>query len=230
MKSVVCAIALAWAATFAHAAGPPALEDVLDRFDRVQGSLSTLSADFTETTETPLLKEPLVARGRVFLTKPDSVLWEYTAPEPMRFVIAKDEYIGLFPERKRAEKRDMKRWSERIFRYFGLGQSSKELEKIYDIELRKGAAENGGDYLLALTPRKHRMKKAVEEVLLSVDGKTMLPSKIAYEAKDGSRRTIVFRNTQLNPQLAANLYEVEIPSGFEVTKGFSALGANASSR
>ena len=78
--------------------------------------------------------------------------------------------------------------------------------------LRKGAAENGGDYLLALTPRKHRMKKAVEEVLLSVDGKTMLPSKIAYEAKDGSRRTIVFRNTQLNPQLAAKIGLVRFAS------------------
>src|SRR5882762_4787187 len=78
------------------------LSQVLSRFDRVQGQIRTLSAEFVQITRSPLLKEPLVAKGQFCLTKPDSVLWEYTSPEPMRFVVARGEYTGYFPERKKA--------------------------------------------------------------------------------------------------------------------------------
>ena len=96
------------------------LTEVLARFDQVQGQIRSLSAEFIQTTRSPLLKDPVVAKGRFYLTKPDSVLWEYSSPESMRFVVAKGEYTGYFPDRKRAEKRDIKRWSEQLFE--GIGQ------------------------------------------------------------------------------------------------------------
>src|SRR5262245_20857239 len=107
------------------------LHQVLTRFDEVQGQIRTLSAEFVQTTRSPLLKDPIVAKGQFYLTKPASVLWEYSTPEPMRFVVSDGTYTGYFPERKRAEKRDIKRWSEQLFRFFGVGQGSKELGKFY---------------------------------------------------------------------------------------------------
>jgi outer membrane lipoprotein-sorting protein len=41
----------------------PALMAVLERFDRVQNGIQTLSADFTWTTESVLLKDPVVSEG-----------------------------------------------------------------------------------------------------------------------------------------------------------------------
>jgi hypothetical protein len=114
------------------------LDEVLARFDHVQGQIRTLSAEFVQTTRSPLLKDAVVSKGRFYLTKPDSVLWEYSDPELMRFVVADGKYTGYFPERKKAEKRDIKRWSEQLFRFLGVGQGSKELGKFYEISL--GAA------------------------------------------------------------------------------------------
>jgi outer membrane lipoprotein-sorting protein len=205
----------------ADATASEGLADVLARFDRVQAQIHTLSAQFVQTTRNSLLKEPVVARGEFFLTKPDSVLWEYSSPEPMRFVVSQGQYTGYFPERKRAEKRDIKRWSEQLFRFFGLGQGSKDLEKFYGLTLGPADPQMKGTYLLVLSPKKRRVKKNVEEVKLWVDAATLLPQRIDYVGKDGNERQIRFENTRLNPDLAAGMYSVKIPSDVRVSEGFS---------
>jgi len=199
------------------------LSRVLARFDEVQGQIRTLSAEFIQTTRSPLLKEPIVAQGQFYLTKPDSVLWEYQSPEPMRFVVADGSYTGYFPERKRAEKRDIKRWSEQLFRFFGVGQGSKELGKFFDLALGDEGTDEKGSYLLVLSPKKRRIRKNVDEVRLWVDASTLLPIRIDYVGRDGNQRDLRFLNTRLNPDLAEGLYKVQIPAGVPITNGFSGL-------
>lgn len=48
--------------------------EILSLFDAVQKGIRSLSAEFSETTENPLLREPILGRGRFYLTKPDSIL------------------------------------------------------------------------------------------------------------------------------------------------------------
>lgn len=213
-----------------RAATPPGqtLSQILARFDEVQGQIRTLSAQFVQTTRNPLLKEPIVAKGRFCLTKPESVLWEYTSPEEMRFVVTDGVYTGYFPERKRAERRDIKRWSEQLFRFFGLGQGSSELAKSYDISLGASTDDAKGSYLLVLTPKKRRVKRNVEEVRLRVDATTLLPIEVDYLGKDGADREIRFLDARVNPDLAASLYHVEIPKDVSISTGFSGFDAAAS--
>jgi len=199
------------------------LNQVLTRFDQIQGQIRTLSAEFIQTTRSPLLEDPIVAKGRFYLTKPDSVLWEYSAPEPMRFVVADGKYTGYFPERKKAEKRDIKRWSEQLFRFFGVGQGSKELGKFYEIALGEPGQAHEGVYLLVLSPKKRRVRKRFDEVRLWVDATSLLPVRIEYVGKDGNEREIRLLNTRFNPDLAAGLYDVAIPADVPITNGFSGL-------
>jgi outer membrane lipoprotein-sorting protein len=211
------------AATARSRAPGETLGEVLTRFDHVQAQIRTLSAEFVQTTRSPLLRDPVIANGQFYLTKPDAVLWEYQAPEPMRFVLAGGAYTGYFPERKRAEKRDIKRWSEQLFRFFGVGQGSKELGKFYEITLGEVGENEKGAYLLVLSPKKHRVRKRFDEVRLWIDTTTLLPMRIDYVGKDGNEREIRLRNMRLNPDLAAGLYDVTIPAGVPITNGFSGL-------
>jgi outer membrane lipoprotein-sorting protein len=208
------------------AEGPedPALRAMLERFDGVQEQIRTLRADFTMITRNPMLKEPVESRGRIYLTKPDSVRWEFSEPEEMAFVIANDEYIGYFPKRKRAERREFHRWSEQVFQYFGLGQGSLELAQMYDIRLDE---EDGPDNtcVLELEPRKRRARKRVESVLLWVDRATLLPTRVRYDSRQGSSREIRFRDMQVNPDLSAALYRMELPPDVTVVRGAVGLGS-----
>jgi outer membrane lipoprotein-sorting protein len=198
---------------------------VLAGFDRVQQGVRSLRADFTQTTVNPLFKEPMKARGRFYMSKPDSVLWEYTSPEAMKFAIASGEYVGYFPGRKKAERRDVHRWTEQIFRFFAVGQAAAELKKFYDITLHDPGPDMKGTYLLVLDPTKRRVKKRVEEVRFWVDATTYLPAKVAYVNKEGNARTIVFQNVELNPDLSASLFNVPIPKDVTITNGFSEFGS-----
>jgi outer membrane lipoprotein-sorting protein len=200
-----------------------AVREVLDAFDRVQAGIKTLSAGFVETTTSQLLKDPIQSRGRFYLTKPSSVLWEYTEPEEMRFVVANDEYIGYFPQRKRAERSDVHRFSERIFRIFGLGQTSEELSKFYDIHLQDPGPDMKGTTLLVLEPKKRRVRKHVERVRFWVSDATYLPVRFELQGRDDYSRVIQFRDVRVNPDIAASLYVVDIPHGVTVTRGTSGL-------
>lgn len=196
---------------------------VLERFDRVQESIRTLRAEFVETTTSPLLQEPVVSEGRFFLTKPDNIRWEYDTPEEMRFVIANDQYTGYFPVQRRAERRDVRRWREQLFRFFGVGQGSEELAKLYDLHLMGESDEVPGTYLLVLEPKKRRARKRVEDVRFWLDTTSLLPRRVAYSTTAGHSRVLEFTSVVLNPDLAAGLYEVDLPPDVVVSDGFSGL-------
>ncbi len=199
------------------------LEQLLVEFDRVQESIQTLSAEFTETTRSTLLKDEIVAEGKLFLTKPDSVRWEYSAPEEMRFVIADDQYTGYFPVRKQAEKRDVRRWGEQLFRFLGLGQASSELSEFYTIRMGDEDQQQPDSVMLVLDPKKKRVRKRMQSVKLWIDSETLLLTRVRYASQNGDTRTVDFATMTVNPDLAASLYVVEIPDDVEVSKGFSAL-------
>jgi outer membrane lipoprotein-sorting protein len=196
------------------------LNEVLAEFDRVQSRMHTISAEFVETNTSLLLEEPIVATGRFFMTKPDAIRWEYSSPEEMRFVISADEYTGYFPMRHKAEKRNIQRWRDQLFRFFGIGQGSTELGKFYNIRLRESDEDS---YLLSLSPKRRRVKKRVDEVLFWLDAKTYLPRRVEYRASDGTGRTIEFEKIELNPVLASSLYLVDLPDDVTITDGFSGL-------
>jgi len=199
------------------------LDDVLAHFDEAQASVQTMSASFTETTTNLLLKAPIVAEGKIYMTKPDAIRWEYRTPEEMSFVIANNQYTGYFPEQKRAERRNIQRYSKQIFRFVGLGQGVVELEKFYDISLDPSVAESEGAIGLMLVPKKRRARKRVQDVYLRLDSTSYLPVSIQYRGKDGNSRRIEFAEIRVNPDLAATLYDMELPADVTVTSGFSGL-------
>lgn len=203
----------------------PELTAILERFDRVQESIQTLTADLTMTTVNRLLVEPVVYRGRFYMTKPNAVRWEFTTPEEMRFVIADDQYVGYYPAQKKAERKNVQRWSTQLFRYFGLGQGSAELGQFYHIRLAEPDPRVPGTELLVLEPKKRRARKRVEEVKLWIGTDTLLPVRVEYASTEGDVRTVEFHGLRTNVELATGLFRVELPADVEVTTGFTPFGA-----
>ena len=148
----------------------------------------------------------------------------------MRFVIADDQYTGYYPRRKRAEKRDVRRWGEQLFRFLGLGQASDELAKFYHIRIDDRASQDDATVLLLLDPKKKRVRKRMESVHFWIDARTYLPVRVEYASANGNTRVIEFDSMSVNPEISASLYVVDLPADVEITKGFSALsGFNDSS-
>ena len=100
--------------------------------------------------------------------------------------------------------------------------SDDELRKFYEIRLGPSAEGEDGP-LLVLEPKKRRARKRVAEVRLQLDPQSYLPVFVEYLAKDGGSRSIDFADVRINPDLAAGLYEMDLPAGVKMTSGFSGL-------
>ena len=194
---------------------------ILAKFDETQALTRTLTAVFTERKELGLLKDPVVAKGRFFYTKPDDVLWQYTDPDSRYFLINKDELLSYFPRKRKAERVSISMYHDRLLKVLAIGQPSETLRKYYNMHLDETGNTLDGTWLLVLEPRKRMVKKRISELRLWVSRDRSLPVQMQWREPDGDSTTITFEDVRFNPDIQASVYKLDIPKDIEIHKGFS---------
>ena len=201
----------------------PALEALLQRLDRAQESLTSLTADLEETRTLELLSDPQHLRGRLAYEKPGRIRWEYQSPEERIYVLEDGKLTGWLPAKNRLEKVDLHRYEKRLRRLVGLGQDTAALKKEFKLTLLEaGDAETPAQ--LKLVPRSRRVRKRVREVRLWIDPKLSLPVQIQYETGSGDKILVKLNKLQVNPALAASTFSLTIPPDAEIVEGKSSFG------
>ena len=192
------------------------LDTILQRFDLAQLDIRTLQADFDERKELAMLVEPLVSTGRFYYESPDRAKWEYLQPDRRIFVISDNALMQYFPADKTLEKKNLGSvYTHRIFKLFGLGQTSTELRNYYDISL--GETEAGANtYLLVLKPHRRRIEKRLSRVLLWVGDQDFLPRVMEYEEADGDVTHLEFTHVTINGTLADGTFQIEVPDDVKI--------------
>jgi len=198
--------------------------EILERFDRVQEETATLISRFTEEKNLKLLARPLVSRGRFLYSRPNQVRWEYEHPERKVFVVTENSYTAYYPEEKRAENLEIRKFvGKRLFRLLAVGQSSQDLSRYYNIaRVIDGSLE--GTYLLVLTPARERVRERLAVLRIWIDAGTFLPRRVAYEEPDGDSTVLTFHDSQPNVDLAASQFKVDLPSDILISGPFNGWG------
>jgi len=213
-------------------AGAPAvgLEQLLKRFNESQQAVQSLTANFSERKNLSLLAKPVVANGTFLYSKPGRIKWEYSEPEPRIFLITENRFVAYYPNQKRAEEVPLSKLAgRRVFRVFGIGQTSEDLEKFFDIS-QTDPGEEKGTYLLVLTPKRRRVKDRLQLVRFWVDAKTYLPRRLEYLESDGDSTLLTFANLRLNPDIAEARFNVHIPEDVQVSNTFTGFDGSGLSR
>jgi len=206
------------------ASGAPSLDEILSRFDRAQTGIRTMTANFTETKDLKLLREPVVSKGKFYYTRPNDILWEYTDPTAKVFLIRKDELLAYYPQQRRAERVDISRFQSRLLKVFGIGQLSEDLNKYYDLALAPKQPAPGL-YDLILTPRRRMVKKRIAQVRFWIDAKSFLPVRMEYFEQDGDRTILSFDETHVNAAIDEATYRIELPPGVDIQTTFTGIGS-----
>jgi len=206
------------------ASGAPSLDEILSRFDRAQTGIRTMTANFTETKDLKLLREPVVSKGKFYYTRPNDILWEYTDPTAKVFLIRKDELLAYYPQQRRAERVDISRFQSRLLKVFGIGQLSEDLKKYYDLALAPKQPAPGL-YDLILTPRRRMVKKRIAQVRFWIDAKSFLPVRMEYFEQDGDRTILSFDETHVNAAIDEATYRIELPPGVDIQTTFTGIGS-----
>ncbi|MFQ5670638.1 MAG: outer membrane lipoprotein carrier protein LolA [Acidobacteriota bacterium] len=197
------------------------LDTILARFDQAQEKIRTLEADFSEEKNLAILVEPLESTGRFFYASPDQAKWEYLEPDERVFIISENTLMQYFPADKLLERKDLRAANTgRLFKLFGMGQTSRQLRDFYRISLGP-ADKKAGTYQIILTPRRRAVEKRIRRVLLWVGDHDFLPRGMRYEEGDGDRTELHFRNVRINTALAQDTFKLDIPADVRVKKSIS---------
>jgi outer membrane lipoprotein-sorting protein len=172
---LVCGLASASAALPRAQSTPSsdtAFDALYERGQRANGGLKTLTARFTETTTSPLLTRPLVARGTLALQRPSTVVLQYDMPEQRTVLIDDKRLLVSWPGRNIHQTRNIGQMQERIQKYF-VDSNPDELRKSFDITMSEAEKRPGADHLV-LVPKRKQIREGLTLLDLWIDRASLL--------------------------------------------------------
>jgi outer membrane lipoprotein-sorting protein len=185
------------------------LDALFARGKAMQATLHSISASFTETTVSSLLRDPLVARGTVVAAVPLRMLMTYTTPEVRYVLMDQTRIVTVVPSRRERDELNIADMQRRIQRYF-VEASPKELRQSFDISLAPDPALPGAD-LMDMRPRRKQIKEGLARLRLWIDRTSLVMSKLRMDYADGDSRTIELSDIKINPPVDDRTFA--IPSG-----------------
>jgi len=197
-----------------HAAPAVTLAQVIKKVQEQQKKTNTLQADFRQEKELALMAKPEVSTGTFTYSKPSNVLWTYATPKRVQMVIAGGFLTTYYPELNKAERIDVKRFEDRIFKYMGATGAIDELARYFDFTFTD--SKTRPTFLLDLTPKNRAVSKRVQRIKLWIDKTTYLTSKIEYTEGDGDVTRYEFTNLRLNEPVAASKFALTLPASVRV--------------
>lgn len=189
-------------------------EAFLKQFDKVQQHMETIISHFIEKKELKLLDKPVISRGKFYYRKPNHILWEYEKPHLKKFLLTGNILLSYYPEEKKAEQVNIRRFSSHLFRFFCIGQLSRDLKDYYKIEISN--SPDSKDVLMTLIPKKRKWKKKLKHLKVWIDRKTFQFSQLQFTEMDGDQTTLIFKKMNINSDLPASIFEIHLPPDVEI--------------
>ena len=212
--AALCLVALSTPLLAAPKADPNSLEAVVKKVQDQQKKTTSLQADFRQEKELALLSKPEVSTGTFVFSKPNNVLWSYDAPKRVQMLIANGTLTTYYPELNKAEKLDVTRFQDRIFKYMGATGAIDELARYFDFTFIDNAANPA--FVLDLNPKNRAVAKRVKHIRIWIDKKSYLTNKIEYTEGDGDITRYEFTNIKLNQPIAPSRFTLNLPATVKV--------------
>jgi outer membrane lipoprotein-sorting protein len=206
MLILACVAAIACAA-IAHAqsaSSNTAFDDLYRRGQLANGGLKTLTARFTETTTSPLLSRPLVARGTLALRRPSTVVLRYDAPEARIVLIDDTRLILSWPGRNIHQTRKIGQIQSRIHKYFVDGDPD-ELRKSFDISLTDTEKRPGADHVV-LVPKRKQIREGLTLLDLWIDRSSLLLTAMRMTFAGGETKLMTLDEVVPNAEIAPGTF------------------------
>jgi outer membrane lipoprotein-sorting protein len=197
-----------------RAAAPVTLAHVIKQVQEQQKKTATLQADFRQEKALALMAKPEVSTGTFTYSRPSNVLWTYNTPKRVQMVIAGGYLTTYYPELNKAERIDVKRFEDRIFKYMGATGAIDELARYFDFTFTDSKSKPV--FVLDLTPKNRAVSKRVQRIKLWIDKNTYLTSKIEYVEGDGDITRYEFTNLRINETIPPSKFALNLPSTVRV--------------
>ena len=207
MFVIMCGSAIA-GATIGRAQSAPsknaAFDELYERGQRANSGLKTLPARFTETTPSPLLRRPLVARGTLALQRPSTVVLRYDTPEARSVLIDEARLILSWPGRNIHQTRNIGQIQSRIQKYF-IDGDPEELRKSFDITVTGAEKRAGADHVV-LVPKRKQIREGLTLLDLWIDHSSLLLAAMRMTFAGGETKLMTLEDVVPNAPIAPGTF------------------------
>lgn len=193
---------------------PSSLDEVIRRVQDQQRKTGTLQAEFRQEKTLALLAKPEVSTGTFVYSKPNNVLWSYDTPKRVVMLISGGVLTTYYPELNKAERVDVKRFEDRIFKYMGATGAIDELSRYFDFTFTNKPSDTA--YLLDLKPKTGAVSKRVQRIRLWIDKQSYLTTRIEYTEGDGDITKYEFAHILVNQPVEQSRFVLNLPPGVKV--------------
>jgi outer membrane lipoprotein-sorting protein len=193
---------------------PITLEEVIRKVQQQQKTTTTLQANFRQEKELALLSKPEVASGSFAYSRPSNVRWSYDTPKRVEMLIANGTMTTWFPDLNKAERIDVRRFEDRIFKYMGASGAIDELARYFDFTFTDTATNPS--WVLDLTPKSRAVAKRVKRIKIWIDKTTFLTSKFEYVEGDGDITRYEFTNIKINQPIEHARFTISLPTSVKI--------------
>lgn len=193
---------------------PDSLDEVIKKVQLAQAKTTTIEADFRQEKTLALLAKPEVSTGRFVYSKPNNVLWSYDAPKRVTMLIADGMLTTYYPDLNKAERIEVKRYQDRIFRYMGASGAIDELGAWFNFTFTN--TSDKPYFVLDLDPKNKAVAKRVRHIKIFIDRKTYLTTQFEYTEGDGDKTRYEFLNVKINAPVEQSRFVLTLPSSVRV--------------
>lgn len=200
---VVGALLCFSAAAPAQIADP--LDDLFARGRAAQTATRTITATFTETSVSSLLRDPQVASGTLVATVPIRVVMNYTSPVAKTVALDDKRLVVAWPSEQRREEIDIAATQRRVQKYF-IDASPQQLREQFDITLASDMKDAA--YRLDLVPRRKQIAEGLTRLRIWIDRTRLVMIKMTLDFPGGDTKTLELRDVRTNVAIDEQAFAV----------------------
>jgi outer membrane lipoprotein-sorting protein len=176
------------------------------RGQKRNAGLKTLTASFVETSTSPLLTRPVIARGTVIVERPARVALRYTDPDARVVLIDGDRLTMSWPSANIRSVKDIGASQRRIQKYF-VDSSPDELRKHFAVTAQE-ASEPAATYLVTMVPKRKQILEGMTRLELWLDRTTLLLSAMRTTFPSGDTKLMTFTDVQPNAAIDPSWFKI----------------------
>jgi outer membrane lipoprotein-sorting protein len=191
---VACVIA---SAIGVGAAAPDLFDEIYARGRPLETTLKTLTARFSETSHSPLLARPLVARGTIAVVRPFRVAMHYATPDSRTVIIDGGTLRVVWPAHAIDRTISIGAMEKRIQQYF-VDTSPKQLRSHFDIEARV-ATDRSNTWFVTMRPRRKQIREGLSQLELWIQQDSVMLVAMRIIFSSGDCKLLEFDDVRINP-------------------------------
>lgn len=181
------------------AAVPDLFDGIYARGKPLEASLKTLTARFAETSQSPLLARPLVARGTIAVIRPARIAMHYTVPDSRTVIIDGGKLRVVWPSLAIDRTTPIGAMESRVQQYF-VDTSPAQLRRHFAIAAEV-ATDRPNAWFVTMTPRRKQIREGLAQLDLWIQQDSVMLSAMRMIFPGGGSKLLEFTEVRINPPI-----------------------------